>query len=66
VAYITLTKGYEAVIDAADVHIVAPWSWYAYVAKSTVYAVRVDCSSTKKRQLFFTSRPCWRTVRFTS
>ena len=39
-AYITLTKGYEAVIDAADVHLVDGFNWYANTDGHTVYAQR--------------------------
>lgn len=38
VAYLTLTKGYEAVIDAADVPLVGGRNWQACVHKKTVYA----------------------------
>lgn len=38
-AFIPLTKGYEAVIDAVDVPLVAGKNWCAAVAKNTVYAV---------------------------
>lgn len=38
VAYITLTKGYEAVIDAADVPLVEGYVWHAIPRKHTVYA----------------------------
>ncbi len=40
VAYVPLTKGYEAVIDAADVPLVEGRNWRALVAKHTVYAMR--------------------------
>lgn len=40
VAYVPLTKGYEAVIDAADVPLVGAWSWCASVEACTVYAMR--------------------------
>ena len=44
-AYIPLTRGYEAVIDAADVHLVDGLNWFAKLYKRTdgtalVYAVR--------------------------
>ena len=38
VAYVPLTKGYEAVIDAADVHLVKGRPWHAKPDKSCVYA----------------------------
>ena len=31
VAYVTLTKGYLAMIDTADTHFVAGWNWRALV-----------------------------------
>ena len=40
VAYVPLTRGYEAIIDAADIAIVDRWNWYADVDAHTVYAVR--------------------------
>lgn len=42
IAYVPLTKGYEAIIDAADVEIVAKGSWYANdkQARHLVYAYR--------------------------
>ena len=49
VAFVTLTRGYEAVIDAADVLLVGGWNWFALVRPHTVYAYRTDCSSLKKR-----------------
>jgi hypothetical protein len=39
-AYVPLTKGYEAVIDADDARLVEPWRWSAKVTKWTVYAER--------------------------
>lgn len=47
-AFIPLTKGFEAVIDAADVHLVDSWSWYANVQTYTVYAQRCDTSRGNK------------------
>jgi hypothetical protein len=41
-AYITLTKGYVAVIDATDVPLVERWNWYAIVRPRAVYAARRD------------------------
>jgi hypothetical protein len=45
VAYIPLTQGYEAVIDAADAPLVEGFNWYALVQVRTVYACRTDCST---------------------
>ena len=39
IAYVPLTQGYEAVIDAADVPLVAGLSWYTYRHKRAIYAV---------------------------
>lgn len=40
IAYIPLTRGYEAIIDAADVELVGMKNWYALPAPGTVYARR--------------------------
>jgi hypothetical protein len=40
VAYVTLTKGYVAIIDAADVSLVDGWNWYAQPSGHTAYAMR--------------------------
>lgn len=40
IAYVSLTKGYVATIDSADVNAVAGWNWCAFVRGETVYAVR--------------------------
>ena len=40
VAYVPLTQGYEAVIDAADRHLVAGYNWTVLVGPRTVYACR--------------------------
>lgn len=40
IAYVPLTKGYEAVIDAEDVPLVSGASWRAAVGKWAVYAIR--------------------------
>lgn len=39
-AYVTLTQGYETVIDATDVPLVDRWKWAAIVSPSTVYVRR--------------------------
>lgn len=51
VAYVTLTKGYEAVIDATDVPLVASFNWCAKPDCNTVYAIRADRSSGKHTTL---------------
>ncbi len=40
VAYVPLTQGYEAIIDAADAPPVGGFNWCAQVAPHTVYALR--------------------------
>jgi hypothetical protein len=49
VAYVTLTKGYVAVIDAADVHLVDKWNWTVKVTETNVYAKRNNCASRPHR-----------------
>jgi hypothetical protein len=44
IAYVPLTRGYEAIIDAADVPLVAGHNWCALVRPHTVYAGRGDCT----------------------
>lgn len=39
-AFVPLTKGYEAVIDACDASLVAAWNWHARTDTNTVYAAR--------------------------
>ena len=38
IGYITLTMGYEAMIDAADIPLVAGYNWQAHPHRSTIYA----------------------------
>jgi hypothetical protein len=40
IAYVTLTQGYQAIIDAEDADFVGQWNWFAYKKPNTVYAVR--------------------------
>jgi len=48
VAYVTLTKGYEAIIDAEDAHLIGKFNWYALVQEHTVYACRKKGRSATK------------------
>lgn len=56
VAFVSLTQGYEAIIDAADVPLIAPFKWYAVVARRkdgtvrTVYAARSRATHGKEAQ----------------
>jgi hypothetical protein len=49
IARVPLTRGYEAIIDAADVPIVDGFNWRAMVEAHTVYAARSDYSGQKVR-----------------
>lgn len=55
IAYVPLTKGYEAIIDAADVPNVSGFNWYAHEARKsdgslrTIYAIRDDRSQRGTR-----------------
>ena len=40
IAYVPLTQGKEAIIDAADVHLVEGFNWFANKGRYTFYAVR--------------------------
>jgi hypothetical protein len=53
VAYVPLTQGYEAVIDADDVHLVSGWNWSARVNRNRgrvrqVYAIRAEYEAGKQ------------------
>jgi hypothetical protein len=49
IAYVPLTQGYEAVIDADDVALVEGWNWCACVVGRMVYAVRTNNSDPRRR-----------------
>jgi len=53
VAYVTLTRGYEAIIDASDVPLVEGFNWSVCSRKDrhTVYAVRHERSDPKIRKI---------------
>lgn len=57
VAYVPLTQGYEAVIDAADVALVEGWNWFALVQRrkdgsvKCVYAWREAWHEGERRSL---------------
>ena len=51
-AFIPLTKGYEAVIDAADLPLVESFNWCAAERPHTVYAMRKDRSGAKARTVY--------------
>jgi hypothetical protein len=49
IAYVPLTRGYEAIIDAADAPLVEGFNWSAMVAPRSVYAKRNDRTGDKAR-----------------
>jgi hypothetical protein len=49
VAYVPLTQGYEAIIDAADVMLLDAYNWHAAVLGCTAYAQRCDRSGARPR-----------------
>jgi hypothetical protein len=48
-AYVPLTQGCIAVIDAKDIPLVENWNWYALRLKNTFYAFRNDRTGSKPR-----------------
>jgi hypothetical protein len=52
IAYVPLTQGYEAIIDASDVHLVDGVSWFPMASGKTVYARRIDYSGDKPRKVW--------------
>lgn len=50
-AYVPLTRGYETVIDATDIHLVDGCNWCAAVIGNTVYAVRTVRIGEKRRNV---------------
>jgi hypothetical protein len=51
IAYVPLTQGYTAVIDAADAPLVGQYNWCAEVQSRAVYARRTDRSGVKQRSV---------------
>ena len=49
VAYVPLTKGYEAIIDAEDAPMVDGRNWRAMVSRNSVYAVYMTMIATVSR-----------------
>lgn len=49
IAYVPLTKGYEALIDAADVPLVEGFNWYVLKDGRSVYAMRTDRTGVRPR-----------------
>jgi hypothetical protein len=51
IAFITLTRGCEAVIDASDVSLIDKWNWCAMVKRDTCYAYRNDHSNGRQKTI---------------
>lgn len=56
IAYVPLTKGYEAVIDAADIPLIAGRNWCAKVYPRTVYAQRGTMNAKRESVSFLMHR----------
>lgn len=57
-AYVPLTQGYEAIIDAEDVSVVEPYPWSAMKAGNNVYAVTsIKGETVYMRRLFAKPAP---------
>ena len=52
IAYVPLTKGYEAIIDATDVPLVDAWNWTTIVGRSNVYGFRNYWKDKIKRRVY--------------
>jgi len=51
-AYVTLTKGFEAVVDIADVPLVSGFNWTSLVGAHNVYAVRKQYINGVAKRLY--------------
>jgi hypothetical protein len=51
VAYVPLTKGYVAIIDSDDVHLVDRFNWHAHVKTHTVYAEMKERRKGKRKAI---------------
>jgi hypothetical protein len=49
IAFVTLTKGYHAIIDAIDVERVTGWNWSVVVSSGVAYACRSERSGGVRR-----------------
>jgi hypothetical protein len=49
IAYVSLTKGYVATVDASDVEKVRHWNWSALMSRNTIYARRAQYFNGKPR-----------------
>lgn len=51
-AFVTLTQGFEAVIDAQDAALVEAWNWAAQVRETAVYAFRKPRENGAQRMTY--------------
>ena len=51
-AYIPLTKGYEAVVDLADLPMVEKWNWFPQINGKTIYAVRKERTRSGSTKIY--------------
>lgn len=58
-AYVPLTRGMEAVIDAADVWLVERWNWTATAGEGRIYAARYTALHGKKFPVFMHRAIVW-------
>jgi len=58
IAYVPLTQGYEAIIDAEDVAVVTPYPWSAMKSGKNVYAVTsINGRTVYMRRMFVKPAP---------
>lgn len=57
VAYIPLTKGYEAIVDAKDLEFLSWWSWYACEKPTSTYAMANGGGKNVKMHRLLLSAP---------
>jgi hypothetical protein len=51
IAFLPLTRGYQAIVDVDDLPLVEGFNWYAKVHANHVYAARYDYSNRDKRHI---------------
>lgn len=52
IAYVPLTRGYEAIIDVSDVSLIDNFNWCVQKSARSVYAVRSERRNGKQRTIF--------------
>lgn len=58
IAYVPLTQGYEATIDAADLRLVEGYNWYAEARRHSVYARRDDQDGQSRIRVYLHRKIC--------